>query len=100
MIWYLLNPRMTPEVLGFLPSFFDEDDPRPAREQIDANYQSGWEPFSGLTMLPNGCLSYPGDPPLHPLAETKLRDEIIRFYEAEWLAIIQPDGSWEVARVD
>jgi hypothetical protein len=29
-----------------------------------------------------------------------LRDEEIRFYDYSWLAIVQPDGSFEVARVD
>jgi hypothetical protein len=42
----------------------------------------------------------PGDPPLLPIAVTMLRDEEIRFYDHSWLAIVQPDGSLEVARVD
>ena len=51
-------------------------------------------------MLPNGDLQYPEDPPLAPLAETKLRDEIIRVYHSSYVAIIQPDGSFLVCRMD
>jgi hypothetical protein len=90
------------DMLGYLPQMFDERDPRPAREQVDANYGhgGGWEPFQGFTMLPNGNLSYPGDPPTALLAEARLRDEVIRFYEHSWVAIIQPDGSFEICRMD
>jgi len=102
MIWVAKHPDMTVEMLGYVPDFLNDQDPRPAKEQIDANYGhgGGWNSFPGFTMLPNGSLSYPGDPPIPVLAETKLRDETIRFYEHAWLAIIQPDGSYEISRVD
>lgn len=87
--------------LGLLPSFFDEDDPRSAREQIDDRYSfgGGWIPQSEFR-LEDGRLLYPGDPPYMPLAMTQMRDEILIFYTHAFLAIIQPDGSFEVARVD
>ena len=102
MIWHLKHPQATMEHLGYLPGFLSENDARPAREQIDQNYRhgGGWEPFHGFTMLPNGDLAYPGDPPCELLAETRLRDEVIRFYHHSWLAVIQPDGSYEISRVD
>ena len=103
MTWVKIDPRITPEHLGFLPSFLDEDDPRPAREQIDANYQhgGGWNPFDGFSFHRERLsLTYPGDPPVKPLAMTKLRDEVIIFYDYSWLLILQPDGTWEVSRVD
>jgi len=31
---------------------------------------------------------------------TKLRDEVIVLYESEFVAIFQPDGTFEVARMD
>jgi len=98
MIWITEHPDVD---LGFLPSFFDEDDPRPAREQIDANYKfgGGWIPQSEFIMR-DGLLLYPGDPPYQPLAMTNMRDEILIFYTHAFLAIIQPDGTFEVARVD
>jgi len=97
----LLHPRMTHDALGIVPEFFSEHDPAPAREQIEKNYQhgGGWNPFPGFTMTDVG-LRYPGDPIMQVLAEANLRDETIRFYDHSWLAIIQPDGSYEIARVD
>lgn len=95
------HPQATEEMLGYIPSFLSENDPRPAHEQINENYRfGGWQPFKGFRMLSNGNLQYPGDPQTRLIAETKLRDETIRFYEHSWVAIIQPDGSFEVARLD
>ena len=101
MMWEQKHRSATPEMLGFIPSFLNEDDPRPAREQFNTNYVSGWTPFKGnFEMLPNGNLRYPGDPDMELLWETKLRDETIRFYDCAWVAIIQPDGSYEICRMD
>jgi hypothetical protein len=102
MKWIMKHPSASMDLLGLVPAFLDERDPRPAREQIDANYQhgGGWRPMPKFKLLPDGRLSYPGDDPLPVLAETRLRDEVIRFYDCSWLAIVQPDGSFEVSRVD
>jgi hypothetical protein len=102
MEWIQLHPKATPEMLGFIPEFLNENDPRPAREQLDDNYSHGGGviPIPGFELLPNGDLKYPGDPPLAPLAETRLRDEIIRVYHYSWVVIIQPDGSFIVARMN
>lgn len=43
---------------------------------------------------------YPGDPPLYPLAQTQLRDELIIFYDHEIVAVFQPDGSFEACRMN
>lgn len=88
--------------LGFLPDMLREDDPRPAREQLDSGYRhgGGWDPFKGHELLANNAICYPGDPPLYPVAETKLRDELILLYEHDWVAIIQPDRSFEICRMD
>ena len=102
MYWEMKHPRMTPDMLGYLPTMLDENDPRPAKNQFNSNYQrgGGWTHFEGFKMLSNGNLSYPGDPETILLAETKLRDEVIRFYQHSWVAIIQPDGSYEICRMD
>jgi hypothetical protein len=97
MIWVMKHPRAVPEMLGYLPGMLSENDPRPARDQLDDNYE--WRPFEGFTMLPDG-LAYPGDPLMPLLAETMLRDETIRFYDCSWVAIVQPDGSYEMCRMD
>ena len=95
------HPKANYEMLGYLPDMLSEDDPRSAREQLDANYRhgGGWSPFKGFTMTPTG-LKYPGDPPQRLLAETTLRDETIRFYDCSWVAVVAPDGSYEIARMD
>jgi hypothetical protein len=100
MIWIGKHPQFHPEMLGIIPTFFNEGDDRPARAQIDSAYIGGWSPMPGFKMLPNGNLSYPGDPPVILLAESRLRDEVIRFYDHAWVAVIQPDGSFEVSRLD
>ena len=68
MRWLLVHPAVTEEVLGWLPSFLSEDDPRSAREQLDANYKygGGWDPI----LITDQGLEFPDDPPQPLLAET------------------------------
>jgi len=100
--WELLHPRMTKEHLGLIPAWLTTNDPRPAREQIDGWYQhgGGWNPFDGFKMNALYHLIYPDDPPLVPLAKAQLRNETILFYRHSWVAIVQHDGTFEVARID
>jgi hypothetical protein len=103
MDWVALHPSMKADMLGLLPGMLDEHDPRPAREQLNANYQhgGGWRPFYGFTLNTDDLsLSYPGDPPMRALAVTMLRDEMIVFSECSWVTIIQPDGTFETCRMD
>jgi hypothetical protein len=92
------------DMVGFIPSFLDEDDPRPAREQLDAHYGhgGGWRPMQGWDYnFHNRTLRYPGDPEMGPIAEMWLRKEMILVYPHAWVAIVQPDGvSVEIARMD
>lgn len=99
MIWYTLSPNAI-DLLGFIPSFLYEDDPRPAREQIAERYIAGWQPFPGFTFSEDLNLFYEGDPPLDPIAYTKLHEEVILVYHYAWVAIVQPDATFEVARLD
>jgi len=101
MIYLTLDPRFAIEQLGYLPGFLNEDDPRPAAEQYDANYVGGWRPLDGWAFDPREMLlKYPGDPPLEPFAATRLRDEMILFFPYAQVMVWQPDGSFEVARMD
>lgn len=100
MIWIATHPRFSSDMLGFIPGFFSDDDPRPAREQIAERYQSGWHPINGCTMDERLQLCYPGDPPFIALAFGILRNETLVLYQHDFLAIIQRDGTFEVARVD
>jgi len=103
--WKLLHPGMTMEHLGLLPGFFHLDDPRPAKEQLkeqlndNYNHRRGSFPMRNFTIR-DDVLLYPGDFPLFPLAKAELRDEKLLFYERAILAVVQPDGSLEVTRVD
>ena len=102
--FYPDQPGLDPEVLGFIPHFLDGYDDRPAREQLDENYNRlagcSWNPIDSFTMSPTGELLHPDDPPLPPLASAKLRDETIRVYDYGFVSITQPDGTFEAARMD
>jgi len=92
------------EDLGLLLTWLNPNDPRPAREQFDENYQhgGGWRPFGeGQWTLGMDCLlTYPGDPPYKPIAGIKFRKEMVLFYRHSLVAIRQLDGTFEVARMD
>lgn len=99
----LLHPRMTHEALGLLPEMLSEYDPAPARQQFHEHYShgGGWDPFEGFRFDPTThAIKYPGDPAHKPLARATLRDETIYFYEHSWVAIVQLDGAFEIARMD
>jgi len=90
-------------MLGLIPTFLSELDPRPAKEQIDSQYAhgGGWKPWSTLWTLSLDWteLLYPNDPPMSEVGRATLRDETIIVYECAFTAIIQPDGSFEVGRL-
>lgn len=118
----LLHPDMTEDHLGLIPFFLSEKDDRPAREQIDHHYQhgGGWRPINGFklnakftkldktsspfVMSRQLGVKYPGDPMLKPLAVARMmnlkRDETLVFYDGSFLAIFQPDFTFEIARLD
>jgi len=102
MKWKMLEKHMTPEVLGFIPYWLNEDNPKSAAQQINDCYQhgGGWRPFKGFKMLKGHVLRYPGDPEMKPLAEAFMREELVVFYRHAWVAVVQPNGDFEVARVD
>lgn len=94
---YFVDPM---DAVGFIPGFVSELDERPAREQINENYCGGWNGQKGFTMDADRRLHFPEDPPLVPLAFMELRDETIIVYLYGYTAIVQPDKSFEVARLD
>ena len=82
MMGWMLKHGVEPDDLGLLPSFLDDADPRPAREQLDANYRHGGDPnwrTEPASLDDKDRLCYPGDPPLDWLAMTALRDEVVLF---------------------
>lgn len=99
----LKHPLMTHAALGYLPDFFDLDDPRPAKEQLHERYAhgGGYHPMKGKSfIMGDSWIKFPGDELFPLLAEAKLHKETLRFYYGSWLAIVQEDGSFEVCRVD
>lgn len=105
MLWTMLHPRATRDTLGFIPDFLNPADPRPAREQFNENYAhgGGWRPrpAGAFTVIGDGdAIQYPGDPPFPAAAMTMLRDEKIIVYAMSYVAIFQPDGTVEIARMD
>lgn len=104
--WTFLHPRMDEQRLGpYLPYFLDERDPRPAREQYNSNYKfGGWQPSASgnakVKLNEDNSFDYPGDPRQYPIAMTKLRDELILLFPGDFVMIVQPDRSFEMARLD
>lgn len=94
------------EAAGLIPHFLSLSDPRPAKEQIHEGYahDGGWRPFSVFQLLltQNGLawLEYPGDPKLYEISRAKFRSELLILFQFSWLAIIQPDDSFEISRLD
>jgi hypothetical protein len=99
MMWELKHPRAAMDMLGVVPDFLSDQDHRSARDQINERYVGGWKPISGFS-FPDEFLRCPDEPPRPLIAETKLRDETIKFYNGAWVAIIQPTGEFEVSRLD
>ena len=97
---HALRSGVTIAHLGLIPSFLDEDDPRPAREQFDERYAGGWKPRPKFKL--NGfVLTYPGDEVMEAFAMIKFNGEQILFFPHAWIAIVKEnDGSYEVARMD
>lgn len=88
------------DLVGFLPDIISPEDPRPAAVQIAENYVGGWRPLPDCTLRADNSFSYPGDPISRPLCSATLREELIVLYRYGFLAIIQPDRSFEISRVD
>lgn len=90
------------DIVGLVSLFIVTDEAVPAAKQLDQGYAhgGGWSPFNGFIHEGDFILRYPGDPSMPPLAKCQLGDETILAYPHAWFAIFQPDGSFEVARMD
>jgi len=103
MIWTALGRQPLLDVIGLLPEIFLDGDPRPAAEQAADRYAhgGGWRPQDGWELHPDGVAVYPGDPPQNALAMATLHDnEVLLVFPHSYVAIVQPDGSFEMARMD
>lgn len=103
MVDVVIQQGVPHELIGEIPFWLDERDPRPARQQLHDNYRhgGGWHPFEGFILnLKDYTINYPGDPPQHPIAFMRLRKETIIMYHHAWVLILQPDDSFEICRMD
>ena len=94
---------------GLLNMMLETEDDRPAKEQFDERYAhgGGWSSFGGDKWTIDKPLSkeavtltYDGDEAYPELARATMRDETVILFESSWVAIIQPDATFEVARMD
>lgn len=102
---HTLNSNQVVDMLGFLPQIVSSLDPRPIKEQVNANYPhgGGWHPFGAGQWkfdAAHKTLKYPGDPLFKPIAELQVRDELFIVYQHAWTVIMQKDGTYEVSRMD
>ncbi len=91
------------DLIGLIPTFIDESDPRPTREQLNENYAhgGGWRPMKGWKMcLPDHAIYYPGDPELLPVAKIEFREDALFIYPHAWVMLVAADGTHEIARMD
>lgn len=107
-----LDSRMSTDMLGLIPHFLHPDDPRPAKEQLNARYAhgGGWQKlfgFEGRWQEPQSegdfetlHLNYEDDPELSPLWMIRFGNERVFIYPHAFVAIAQDDNSFEVARMD
>lgn len=95
-----------PERMGAIPAFLWPDDPRPAREQFAERYHfGGWHPMKGWSLanvetVGGAVARFPEDPPMRELSRGQLRDETVILFECSWVAVVQPDGTFEISRMD
>lgn len=108
-IWHIQEQRFSPKMLGFLPDLISNLYPGNVAEQLERNYAHGGG-YRDLTKLEPGkwtfnkrnkTLRYRGESDIfNPLASVQIKDEMVYFYKYSLLAIVKPDGSFAVTRVD
>jgi hypothetical protein len=91
------------EAMGLIPYFLaNAADDECAKQTFNREYAhgGGWHEMGGFKMEEDGTIQYPEDPPHRPLAFCQFGKEEVRIYEYGWVSIRQPDGSYEVSRMD
>lgn len=99
----MFEKDVDPEDWGVIITMLNPDDPRPAKVQLDEGYKDcgGWRPQDGFKFDDRtGWMTYPGDPPFKPRSGIRLREELIVLYPYDYVGIIQPDGKFEICRMD
>ena len=98
------HPRATIEMAGFIPAWLSDENPKSPKQQLHDGYKfGGWDPFKGFTKLDDkDRLHYPGDPPQAPIIEWRFDNhpQRVLLYKYSWVAVVEPDGTFEVCRMD
>lgn len=100
-------PRVSHSAIGLIPHLI-WDNATPAREIFAKTYAhgGGWNPFEGfkLVIRDDGrrTIKYPGDPALVELASAvrPTTGETIVVFQHAWVMVIQPNGDFEISRMD
>lgn len=106
--WTFHHPRASIKTLGFIPGWLHADNAAPLSAQIDQNYKhgGGWyscRKFWGGIDEDGQLLSKPedGEAPLPLIASVQHPNgQKLHFYPHEMVAVIFPDGSFDLARID
>lgn len=94
------------DLVGIIPLMLSVDNPNEAVDQLNDGYShgGGWRDFEGFQFdysdPSKPRLLYPGDPPTEAVAYWELRDEHIILFDHAWVAVVQPNGDFRVARMD
>lgn len=89
--------------IGFIPDFLSPDCEDSAAKQIGRNYKhgGGWRPLEGYSLdLEPGIVTHSSGLQMRPIAAAVMRAEVIAIYPRGYVAIIQPNGVFEIAKVD
>lgn len=103
--WGLVHPHANCDMVGYIPSFIDNSSDVPLIEQINAEYISGWhksdQPWK-RDLKSNTMWACDEDQPFRMIARYhhKPTGEYLEFYESSFTAVVKPDGTFEVARLD
>ena len=106
VIWRLAGST-PPNALGVIPHWFYEVG-KSCKDIVNENYGhgGGWRRTALSFVLRTDCpaeewrLEYPPDPAMFLLAYCVIGLEIFCIFEHAWCAIIQPDGTYEICRID
>jgi hypothetical protein len=94
-----------PSLWGHIPGFLQESDPRPARDQFNRYNRGGgnraWLRIMGAA-FDNATLTLtlPGERPMAAISALRFRSELLYLFDGNWVCIVQPSGSYEVAKMD
>lgn len=103
-----LHSKYSQEMAGYIPFYFNEDDPRDTLEQLSEGYAStaGAPPSEFFNkkrvhkMEADGSLKYPGDPVQRPIAKFLFREDVLYQYDCEMSSLVLANGAWFVWRLD